>query len=793
MRRLLAASLFLLIGRGAVPLLPSFDEPDAAAAFFAMKRGITADTNVHALYAAARERLAGMQRGSRVAANAIPGSTLSAGAWTFLGPGNVGGRTRALLIDPNQPGVMYAGAVSGGVWKTTTAGASWTPVADILGNLAVCSLAFDPQDTSTIFAGTGEGYFREDVRGTALPIAGDGIFVTHDRGASWTQLPFTAGNADFRFVNDVVVTDAAVYAATRSGVWRSPDRGATWARVLATTVKGGCFDVALGGGTTMLASCGIFEQATVYRSTDGASWSAVLTDPQMGRTSLAFAPSNPSIVYALAACNNAGATGCHDQGLLGVYRSESGGTAGSWHAQVRFDNSDPVAQTLLSNRIGTFAQICANEHPSWSNMGWHCNVIAVDPVNPQRVWAAGVDLFRSDDGGRTWGDASYWEINPARPQFAHADHHAIVFDPHYNGAVNQTAYFTNDGGVFRTDNAIANVAKGPVGPCSAANSFVHYTSLNHNYGVTQFYSGAVLPDGSRWFGGAQDNGTVSGDVASGVNGWSEIFGGDGGVVAVDPVQPRTMYVEYQFATMARSDDGGETFDYVHVNTPGVTFLFIAPYIIDPNDHRRLFLGGSALMRSTNFGGAWSNASASLPGGAMISALAAANGRPGFLLAGTTGGAILRTTSATTSTGAATFASTKPRDGFVSSITIDPANPDTAYATYAGFGGGAHVWRSLDAGATWSPLDGSGVYAIPDIPVHAVAIDGARLFLGTDLGILISTDAGATWHPESAFPAVIAESIFIGQGPRGRALYAFTHGRGAWRADFDPPPRRRVTR
>jgi len=787
-RRLLAASLFLVIGRQEVVQVTRYDEPDAAAAFFAMKRGITAETNVHALYVAARQRLAEMQRGSRIAANAAGDQSLSAGFWTFLGPGNIGGRTRALLVDPNQPGVLYAGAVSGGVWKSTSGGATWTPIGDILSNLAVCALAQDPHDSATIYAGTGEGYFREDVRGTALTIAGDGIFVTHDGGASWTHLPFTAGNPDFQFVNDVVVNDRAVYAATRSGVWRSLDRGATWSRVVPTTVKGGCLDLALGGGDGLLASCGIFEQATVYRTVDGESWSAVLTDPSMGRTSLAVAPSNPSVVYALAACNNAATTGCHDQGLLAVYRSDDGG--GTWRQQVRWDNADRMVQTLLSNREGSFADICGTAHiASWSNMGWHCNVIAVDPKNADRVWAGGVDFFRSDDGGRTWGEASFFDVDPPAPQFVHADQHAMVFDPHYDGNANQTAYFTNDGGVFRSDNVLDAVAKSPLGPCQPASAKIRYTSLNHDFGVTQFYSGAALPDGSGWFGGAQDNGTPIGDTTSGVNGWTMMIGGDGGTVAVDPVQPRTLYAEAQYAAMNRSDDGGSTWDQLR-NPQSSAFLFIAPYIVDPNDHRRLFLGGTTLQRSNNFGSSWTTASAVAPGGAMITALAAAAGRPGVVLAGTTSGAILRTTTATTT---ATWASAQPRDGFVSSVTIDPQNPDTAYATYARFGGGAHLWRTLDGGVTWSPLDGSGVYAIPNIPLHAVAIDGARLFLGTDLGILISTDAGTTWHPETHFPAVITESLFLGQGPRGRALYAFTHGRGAWRADFDPPPRRRAAR
>jgi hypothetical protein len=784
-RRLLAASLFLLIAVDHHRTPQSFDEPDAAAAFFAMKRGITPQTDVHALYAAARERLARAPRSAQ--------GSLAAGAWSFLGPGNIGGRTRAILVDPGQPSILYAGAVSGGVWKSTNGGASWMPVGDIMANLAVCTLAFDPGDSATIYAGTGEGYFREDVRGTALPIAGDGIFVTHDGGASWLHLPFTAGNADFQFVNDVVVNDHAIYAATRTGVWRSPDRGTTWTRVLPTTVKGGCLDLALAGGDNVLASCGIFEKATVYRTADGASWSPVLTDPLMGRTSLAVAPSSPDVVYALAACNAISTATCHDQGILGVYRSDRGGVAGSWRVQVRFDNPDPVAQTLLSNRLTSLAAVCNNNRPSWSNMGWHCNVIAVDPTNPERVWAAGVDLFRSDDGGRTWGEASYWEIEDSgAPQYAHADQHAIVFHPRYDGAGNQTVYFANDGGIYRSDNAAARVALGPRGPCLPSNTAVHFTSLNHNYGVTQFYSGAALPDGSRWFGGAQDNGTVIGDNAGGVNGWKLIFGGDGGTVAVDPVRPQTLYAEYQWGTMGRSDDGGQSFDYIHFGSGG-NFLFISPYILDPNDHHRLFLGGDVLFRSADSGVTWKSASTAVPGGAMISAVAAVAGRPGFVLAGTTTGMILRNTNATETTGSTPWPSAQPRGGFVSSIVIDPTNPDTAYATYAGFGGGAHLWRSLDGGATWSPLDGSGAYSIPDIPVHSIALDGARLFLGTDLGILISTDAGATWHPENEFPAVITESIFIGQGPRGRALYAFTHGRGAWRADFDAPPRRHVTR
>jgi len=203
-----------------------------------MKRGITADLDVNARYAAARatvERMPRMslaQEDGRVHASSL----FSSGGWTFLGPGNIGGRTDALLIDPNDTNTMYAGAVSGGVWKTTNGGVSWTAAGDAMANLAVNSLAFDPTNTRVIYAGTGEGYFREVVRGTSLPIRGNGIFVSIDAGSNWQQLPST-NNSDFDYVNDLVVSTHdphRIYAATRSGVWRSTDSGATWSVVVPT-------------------------------------------------------------------------------------------------------------------------------------------------------------------------------------------------------------------------------------------------------------------------------------------------------------------------------------------------------------------------------------------------------------------------------------------------------------------------------------------------------------------------------------------------------------------------------
>ena len=112
-----------------------------------------------------------------------------------------------------------------------------------------------------------------------------------------------------------------------------------------------------------------------------------------------------------------------------------------------------------------------------------------------------------------------------------------------------------------------------------------------------------------------------------------------------------------------------------------------------------------------------------------------------------------------------------------------------YATYANFGG-RHVWRSEDAGATWHPLDGDGDASLPDIPVHSLVVDPdnrRRIYVGTDLGVFVSRDRGATWMVENTgFANAVTEWLALGDGPDDRPrLLAFTHGRGAWRVDLAP--------
>jgi hypothetical protein len=425
-------------------------------------------------------------------------------------------------------------------------------------------------------------------------------------------------------------------------------------------------------------------------------------------------------------------------------------------------------------------------------MGWYNNVIAVDPLDHNRVWAAGVDWFRSDNGGRSWGLASW--ANPNLPSYSHVDQHAITFHPQYDGDGNQVVLIGNDGGIFRSTNARAATSNGPNAACTGGQPIqVAWTSLNHGYGVTQFYHGTPFPDGTQYLAGTQDNGTLLGSDGAGPDGWRMVFGGDGGFTAVHPTETDTWLLETQWTgNLARTTNGGDTLfqsrsglDPVMASGlgPQGNFLFVTPFTHDPASNA-IWLGGEFLYRGGNFGQSWGKAlSSHAPAGGRISAIAVSPRANGTVFAGTDQGHILRTTNGTDSVAAIAFTTTQPRQGWVTSIAVDPSS-GAVYATYGNFGG-AHVFRSVDNGITWHNLDGSGASGLPDIPVHSIVVDPGdrrRLYLGTDLGVMVSIDGGATWmSEETGFGPAVTMWLSVIRTPAGRTqLFAFTHGRGVWR-------------
>lgn len=776
------------------------DQPDGAQAYFELQRqvhdGGSRDLTL-------RHRQAALHKAQMTAYSSRLGKVVTPeaaqknetlGRWTALGPGNIGGRTRSLVIHPNNPNTLWLGGVSGGIWKSTNGGNNWSPLTDLASNIAINSMAITPGQPDVLYAGTGEGYFREVVRGTSLPLRGGGILKTTN-GTNFFRLAST-NNPNFHWVNDLAVSHLnpqRLYAATRSGLWRSDNGGNSFQRILNPNVQGGCFRLALRSDRptdTLFASCGSFERATVYRNPaaeGNGGWQPVLSENGMGLTSLALAPSNQDVIYAMAASHVVGPGANFDGGLHAVFRSDDGGS--NWQAVNR--NTDPVKLNtlLLSNPvIANLVECGFGNQNNYSNLGWYTNTLAVDPTNPMVVWAGGVDLFRSDNGGADWGPISHWF---ASPQSAHADQHMVRFHPSYNGGSNQTLFVAGDGGVWRTDNALAAKGSGNFATCDPSATAVSWRSLNRDLGITQFYHGVPYPNGRQYLGGTQDNGTVSGLQSTGVNGWQRILGGDGGYVAVDPERTDTVYAETQLLGFRKSVDGGNTFESAvdGIGETSNSVLFIVPFVMDPNQSSRLWLGGQRLWRTNNGAASWTAASRPMEGGGKVSAIAVAPTNSQRVLVGLSNGFIQRNNQALDADSTSPWPAVRPRDGFVSWLAHDPNDPSVAYATYAGFGG-AHVWKSSDGGASWSSIDGSGAGRLPDIPAHSLVVDptdGQRLYLGTDLGVFVSRDGGGTWMAENTgFANAVTEALAYlpAQGSRPPRLYAFTHGRGAWRVDIE---------
>ena len=769
-----------------------YDQPQEAQDFFVQKRmpGGVGPLD-YSLYLPAVNQVAQMRQYSITTGAVVPALSPPLGSWSFLGPGNIGGRTRAIVIDPTNNAVMYSAAVAGGVWKTTNGGGSWSPTSDFVANIAVNSLIMDPNNHLVLYAGTGEGYFNGDA------VRGNGIFKTTDGGATWNQLAFTSGNSDFFYINKMAINapSSRLYAATRTGVFRSTDGGNTWTKTHDGTAVNGCMDVKVQTDRSLarvIAACGTFAQSAIWRAVDTSgtqNWTSVWSPTNMGRTSLALAPSNQNVIYALSASN---ATGNYNQGLLAVYRSTDGGT--TWTTQVDNTNSTLLNTLLLTNPIEAELTQCGFGTSTFAfTQGWYDNTIAVDPTNPNIVWVAGIEVFRSNDGAQNFGLASYWWLPTSSPAYSHADHHALVFDPGYNGTTNQILYDGNDGGIFKTANAFSgNVGASQSNICgTVVGSPVSWGNLNNAYGVTQFYYGAPFPTGTTYFGGAQDNGTNQGTDGGGVNAWSKLLGGDGGDVAVNPANTNMAWGEFTGNSMVRTTDGWATNASFNsgISEASGNFLFIAPFTQDPNAATNMWTGGAFIWRTTQatanptVGNIWTQASAFL--GTRISAIAVAPGNSNTVYVGTQNGPVFHSSVALTTTGATTWASATPRANcFVSSVAVDPVTPTTAWAASSTFGCTPHIWQTLDGGATWTGMGGTGSNTIPDIPVHTIAINpasGQKLYIGTDLGVFVSVDGGANWLVENNFqlPNVIVDSLVFNTSGTSQ-LFAFTHGRSAWK-------------
>ena len=597
---------------------PRPDSPAAAVAFRQLQwkdaRGsypanafVAAKSHADAMRARARgladnQPLAGATSiGSPAGSGApLPGAAAtSRRAWTFLGPANIGGRVRSLAIDPVNPSIMFAGGVAGGLFRSVDRGASWTPVDDFMANLAVSTIVMQPGVPTTLYAGTGEGFYNHD------GIRGAGVFTSIDGGTTWTQLASTATPAWF-YVNRLAISPdgAVMLAATRTGVYRSTDGGGSW--VLTSTNE--ATDVVFHPTDSRKAIASGYAGNARVTADGGVTWTASTGLPggTFVRAEVAYARSNPAVVYASVDVNGGS-----------IYRSANGGA------------SFTVVFNGAPDYLGT--------------QGWYSNALWVDPTNDNTLVVGGLDLWKSTNGGASLSRLSSWMSAPAS---VHADQHAIVEDPGFNGSANTTVWFTNDGGVYRADNVYT--AGGGAAPYAAG-----WKAMNSNLGVTQFYGAGGGAASGVIVGGTQDNGTLQYTPASGTA-WTIEFGGDGGMTAVDPANNSNLYGEYSYGSVHRSVDGGASADWINglvwngaayeckpapftiADTCGALEAnFVAPLTLDPNNSNRLFVGGASLWRTgdattpntATSGPSWTSIKPPAGAGNYISAIAIAKGPP----------------------------------------------------------------------------------------------------------------------------------------------------------------------
>ncbi len=675
-------------------------------------------------------------------------------AWVSIGPNNVGGRTLSITISPNNHNIVWAGSASGGLWKSVNGGFgpdAWTYVNTGYPTLAVSSIAIDPLHPDTIYIGTGEvgaGYqFRQIGTPGARSTYGLGILKSTDGGTSWILTGLVWTFSQISAVQKIVINPQnpnTLYAATTEGTYKTADGGGTWTKVHSVLMA---MDIVINPIDTTVLYAAYGQRNTtanpgLYKTSDaGATWTKLtggLPTAYFGRTALSIYPPNPQIVYA-------GISDAYSSTLLGLYKTTDGGA--TWSLMTR------------TNYLGS--------------QGWYDNTIAVSPADSSIVYCAGLDIYKSTDGGDTLLQKSYWfagltgVIENGGPEgtalYTHADHHTITIDP----TDPQRIYFGNDGGVFFSGDGAAT-----------------FRGCNGGYVTTQFYNGFAnaVTDSLIALGGLQDNGSIK---YEGSKLWNKVFGGDGGWCAIDPTNAGTLYEEYVYLTISQSTDGGDSWSPRTSGLPtGGTYAnFIAPFVICPSNPSVLYAGAKIVYRSDGGGDYWySLTSPESFNGTSVSCIGVSYVSTDTVLAGTggstSGGAAPKFEIFATTTGGEIWTNvthTLPQR-YPTDISFDPNSGSTCYLTYSGYGT-PHVFRTSDIGQSWTDISSN----LPDIPVQSVVVDPAysnNIYVGTDLGVFRTLDGGTSWHQfDNGMPPAMV--LDLGISPKNRMLRAATFGNGVY--------------
>ncbi len=723
------------------------------------------------------------------------GAPLFAADWVRRGPINVGGRTRALAIDLNYNGTsnrrILAGGVSGGIYLSKDDGATWQMTTTLAQLPSATCLVQAPNNRNVWYYGTGE------LLGSALAgnrsIPGQGIFKSTDGGSTWSQLPATAQGSKTRFDNTfdfvwnlaIRPQSGAIFAATLGFVMRSTDGGNSWTAVLAgqdannflslftdvVIAANGEVYATLSRNGTALSS----QQYGVFRSSTNGDQFTVISPPGLApdpyRMVLAAAPSDPNTLYLLVQAKPAGAVA-------------------SDHQLFRY-NAANNTWTDLSAGLPNASGLAGNA--SFCSQGGYDLIVKVKPDNANVVWIGGTNLYRSTNGGQSFTRVGGYSSANTYAQFQnhHSDQHAIAFFPNNPNAM----ISGNDGGLAKTTTVLALPQT--------------WTSLNNGYIATQFYTVAVDPQAGSDFitGGTQDNGTWGTDANNFATPWASLLSGDGAYTDI-VAGGNTFYVSAQQGVVVRARQSNNQLLYTLVQpvTPNgdKDFLFVAPFQLDPNNPRVMYLAvANGVWRNSNLDAItvvdnpnpvttnWSALDNSAIANTQVTTLAVSKNPANRLYFGATdyqaNTVLVRVDNApanpagTIITPPAVFGGAYP-----ACIGINPNHADEILAVFSNYRISS-LWHSTNGGASWTDVEGNlagdegpSIRWASIVPTN----NGKVYFLATSTGVYSTTrlnGANTSWAQEGSTPIGNAVVDMIAARPADGLVVAGTHGRGVYSA------------
>jgi photosystem II stability/assembly factor-like uncharacterized protein len=528
------------------------------------------------------------------------------------------------------------------------------------------------------------------------------------------------------------------------GVYRSLDGGQSWEQVLIVNDSTGAADLAVNPEHPDTIYACTWERVRrftyekyygdgcrIYRSVDGGdTWTQLtsgLPSSNVGRIGIGISHSNPDVLYTIYTDGSSG-------GLKGVYKTTDGG--------------DTWDQTNDGTMTGNFA-----------SYGWWFSRIFVDPTNPDIVFATGLYLYRSSDGGNSWQFIS---------NYMHGDEHTVYIHP----LNNQLVFAGDDGGVFKSTNG--------------GSVWSHFDNIPNN----QFYTCEIdNSNPTNLYGGLQDNG-VQRTTTGNLDDWSDIIWGDGFYVLVDPSDNNYQYAESQYGDLQKSTNGGTFFGGATNGIGGTTRKnWNCPLAFNPQNPKSLYFGTNKLYKTVNRANHWNAISDDLTNGysnsnvtyGTIVTVAASPVDTNIILAGTDDGNVWVTQN---NGGNWTNVSDSLPDRWVTRVVCDPNDQNTAYVTLSGYkfyDNMAHVYRTTDLGQTWQSISGN----LPDIPCNDLIVDpddDSTLYLATDAGVFYSTDLGDNWFVLGYDLPTVPITDLVFHEPT-RKLVAATYGRSMYTLDL----------